>query len=193
MNMITYLLAIFAIGARLFGPALGFADERIWLKDAMIDGKSVKLCFDSGSNINAISPQAAKRLGLKVNVVPTNGLSPGFVGGVTDRCTLTLNGIQAQTVFTVVNFPDYLNVDSDGLIGREYERRACFARAWGECQAALERTPRSSHHLGFGIAFLERLIRESDATLVAEGLNRLEIKANLAQLASRRAQLCCPE
>lgn len=117
MKLITNLLAIFAIGAGLFSPTLGIADERIWLKGAMIDGKSVKLCFDSGSNINAISPQAVKRLGLKVNVVPTNDFSPGIVAGVTDHCTLTLNGIQAQTAFTVVNFPDYLNNDSDGLIG----------------------------------------------------------------------------
>src|SRR5882757_4005314 len=111
------LLTILAIGVASFSATLSLADERIWLKGTKINGEPVKLCFDSGANFNALCPQAIKRLGLKFNAAPTNGLSPGLFAGDTKGYTLNINGNQAQTTFMVLKFPDYVDTDFDGLIG----------------------------------------------------------------------------
>ncbi len=114
---VTNLVAILAIGVASFGATLGFADERIWLKDTMINGKPVKLCFDSGSSVNALFPQAAKRLGLKFNTAPTNGLPLGILEGDTESYTLDINGTEVQTTFVGLDVPSYVHEDVDGLMG----------------------------------------------------------------------------
>jgi hypothetical protein len=111
------LLTLLTLIAALSNPTQGFADDRIWLKGAMINGKFVKLCFDSGCDNNVITPLAVKHLGLKVNADMTNQFPLGVVAGITDHCNLTINGVQVQTAFMVVNFPDYVDPEIDGLIG----------------------------------------------------------------------------
>lgn len=116
-TIIINLLKHLTIAVVAFRATLIFADERICLNGAKINGKSVKLAFDSGANFNALSPQAVKRLGIKVDAAPTNDLPQGLVAGVTDHCTLTLPGIQEQSYFMVFNFPTYVRVDFDGFLG----------------------------------------------------------------------------
>lgn len=83
-----------------------------------------------------------------------------------------------------------LPIETRLLLMREYERRALFVKAWNEFQTALKRAPSSVKLLDFGISFLERLLYESDATLMAESLNRTAVRANLAEMVARKEQLC---
>jgi hypothetical protein len=111
------VVTVFILVVVSFNSPPSFADNRIWLQDTTIDGKSVKLCLDSGSNFNLISLDAVERLGLKFGANQTNDGFAGFFAGVIDHCTLAINGYRAQTGFRVVKFPDYVGADFDGLIG----------------------------------------------------------------------------
>lgn len=101
---------LLAIGLVILSAVSVFADERIWLENAAIDGKSVRMVFDSGSSMIGLTSQAVKRLGLKVITPPTNGF------GETAACTLGLNGAQFRTNFAVINFYPVIP-DFDGLVG----------------------------------------------------------------------------
>ena len=67
---------------------LGYANERLWL-NATINGKPVHLCFDSGSDANAITPKTLEYIGLKFIPAPKNDFSPGVLAGDTEKCTVT--------------------------------------------------------------------------------------------------------
>jgi hypothetical protein len=85
------------------------AENRIWLEGARIDGKSVRMCFDSGATGIYLTKNAVKRLGL--NVAPgTNGL------GDTAVYTLNWGGNKFSTDFSILN--DQL--DCDGVMGWDY-------------------------------------------------------------------------
>ncbi len=73
------------------------------------------------------------------------------------------------------------------LLMREYERLGQFAKARKQLMAALERAPKSSTLLNFGIAFIERLHGENDATLVGGGLTRSELQSIMSELLTRKA------
>ncbi|MGO8698890.1 MAG: aspartyl protease family protein [Limisphaerales bacterium] len=97
----------------LAGAASGsVAADRIWL-DAKINNQPVRLCFDSGSCISALCPQAVKRLGLRFIPGPTNGI----VAGHTEDCTLNLDGVAGRANFPVLDLPANVIADFDGLIG----------------------------------------------------------------------------
>jgi hypothetical protein len=95
------------------------ADDRIWVP-AKINGKRARLGFDTGAGAALLlSPAAAQRLGLKFTAPPTMAsIPPGKVPrGVTEECVLRLWGHNVKAQFGVVDWPDYLHVDFDGLIG----------------------------------------------------------------------------
>lgn len=113
-------LMILIVGALSLTATLSLADERILLK-AKINGKPVRLCFDSGSNVGALCPQTVQKLGLKFIPTPTNALWQGFLAGNTEVCTLTIDGTEGKTSFLVLDLPAYISQnlisDFDGLIG----------------------------------------------------------------------------
>ena len=82
-----------------------------------INGKSVRLCFDSGSSVSALCPQAVTRLGLKFIPGPTNHYSLEGFAGHTEDCTLVLEGTKGKSSFLVLDLPAYVSADFDGLIG----------------------------------------------------------------------------
>jgi hypothetical protein len=91
--------------------------ERIWL--GQINGRPVRLIFDSAVNRMVLFPEAAKRLGLKVTEAPP-GTMPGpgeVVGGATEDCTLSLGGAAARVNFAVVNMPAFVRLEEDGALG----------------------------------------------------------------------------
>jgi len=92
------------------------AEERIWLQ-AKINGQPVQFCFDSGSCISALCPQAVKRLGLKFIPAPTNDPGRGLLAGHTEECTLVLDGVAGPASFPVLDLPANVLADFDGLIG----------------------------------------------------------------------------
>lgn len=99
-----------------FGPTWSRAEDRIWL-EATINRKPVRLCFDSGSEACALSPDGARKLNLKFLSSRTNGLPRGFLPGETEECSLTLQGTEFNTSFLVLDVPPYAGADFDGLIG----------------------------------------------------------------------------
>jgi hypothetical protein len=74
------------------------------------------------------------------------------------------------------------------LLAREFESRGQFGRVRDEFLAALRSSPDNSRLVGFGMAILERIGRENDATLAAGGLLRREIEATMADLIHRSAE-----
>ncbi len=95
------------------------AEERIWL-NAKINNQSLRLCFDSGSGANVLTPQTVKKLGLKFIPAPTNEYRPGVLAGDTEDCALAIDDFAVCTTsFLVLDAPAYLStyIDFDGVIG----------------------------------------------------------------------------
>src|ERR1700734_1595934 len=90
----------------------GSATDRIWLKDFKINGKPVKMIFDSGSDGIILTSDAVKRLGLRIVHPPTNGM-PAF----TDSYAVDFDGSAFHTDFAVINVPQYAASDFDGILG----------------------------------------------------------------------------
>jgi hypothetical protein len=70
-----------------------------------------------------------------------------------------------------------------------YERTGEFAKAEDALFAMLDVEPNNWGIVEFGLAFYERLQRQSDATLVAGNLPRAELEAGLTELRDRKAAL----
>ena len=70
-----------------------------------------------------------------------------------------------------------------------YERTGEFAKAEDALFAMLDVEPNNWGIVEFGLAFYERLQRQSDATLAAGNLPRAELEAGLVELRERRAAL----
>jgi tetratricopeptide (TPR) repeat protein len=87
-----------------------FPDDRIWLEDVKVDGQAVRMIFDSGSTSIALTSQAVKRLGLKINTPATNGV------GDTAIYTCQFNGYPFQSDIRILNVSPFIP-DFDGLIG----------------------------------------------------------------------------
>jgi tetratricopeptide (TPR) repeat protein len=94
-----------------FGIISSFAADNIWFKNSTVDGKSVRMCFDSGSSAAVLTSEAVERLKLKVLVPPTNGL------GDTAVCDASLDGIPFQTDFRILKWPSYAKPDCDAIMG----------------------------------------------------------------------------
>ncbi|MDB6066333.1 MAG: hypothetical protein JWR26_2541 [Pedosphaera sp.] len=102
----------------LCGINIGHGEERIWLQ-AEINGKPVRLLFDTGSSVSMLTESAANRLGLKVHM-PINGLEEigapeTIIIGISEKCSLLLGTNLTQDVFTVIRFPKQPGFD--GFVG----------------------------------------------------------------------------
>ena len=93
-------------------------DERILL-DATINGKPVRLVFDTGASDLVLFRKGAERLGLKVAEPPRDvQVAPGEVAvGKTEECEFALGATRARTSFKVFEPPSFLHMDVDGAIG----------------------------------------------------------------------------
>ena len=101
---------VLVIGLAILSASSVFADDRIWLENTKIDGKAVKMIFDSGASSIALTKQAVKRLGLKVVVPPTNGV------GDTASYSAEIDGQPFRTDFNILNIPALIP-DFDGVMG----------------------------------------------------------------------------
>jgi len=80
-----------------------------------------------------------------------------------------------------------LPLHTQTMLMHHYERAGEFAKAEDSLFAMLEAEPGNSRIVEFGIAFYERLQRQSDAALAAGNLPRAELEAGLAEVRQRRA------
>jgi len=110
-----YLLIFFYLFFSFLKTITIFADQRIWIKNAELNNKPVKLCFDSDAENNGICLQLAKRLGLKLNFFQTNNLSSEIVVGDTSAY-LNINENRSMIELAILNFPYYVNADFDGIV-----------------------------------------------------------------------------
>jgi PDZ domain len=109
---IPYCKFIFVMGLTFLAVTLSSAGDRIWLKDFKVNGKPVKMVFDSNSDGIILTSGAVKRLGLKIVDPPTNGL-PAF----TDTYAVDFEGSAFRTDFAVIDVPQYAASDFDGILG----------------------------------------------------------------------------
>src|SRR5438874_6455050 len=96
----------------------GQLHDRLWV-EATVNGKSVKLAFDTGATDQFLLPKAAERLGLAFTSAPRDvhldiGESPT---GRTEECELRVGDNTFKTAFGVVETPKMLAVDLDGVLG----------------------------------------------------------------------------
>jgi hypothetical protein len=94
------------------------SDERI-LMDATINGKPVRLLFDTGASDLILFQKGAERLGLKVSEPPrdlqaTAGQVPV---GLSEECEFVLGATRARTSFKVFEPPSFLHMGADGAVG----------------------------------------------------------------------------
>ena len=101
------------------------AGERIWL-EAAINGKKVRLVFDSGSSDCVLTTEAAQKLRLKFIPAATKDPAIGVLAGNTDECLLNLGGTDCKTSFILLDWPPYARADFDGLIGWPMFSRSVF-------------------------------------------------------------------
>lgn len=141
--MLRPVILIIAVSVWCFTTSSCYADERIWL-DAQINGKSARLVFDSGSDYSVLWPEGAKRLGLKYTEPKPNG-SGNVPIGQAEKCKLSLNGIECDAQFPVINPPDKTEPDFDGII------------AWGALKDGVAQIDASSHK----IIFLEKVPKQT--------------------------------
>jgi hypothetical protein len=113
----TSWLVAFIIGVVCFNATLSTADEMMCLENTQLDGKPVKLLFDSRANFNGVFLHSVKRLELKSNTINSNGIQSEAAVGDLTYSTLELDGIQARINFMIVDSPDYAYVNYDGFIG----------------------------------------------------------------------------
>ena len=113
------------ISKLLLGGLLGFCaiaaravEERILL-DATINGKPVRLVFDTGASDLILFKEGAERLGLKVTEPPSDlRLAPGEVAvGTTEECDFVLGSTRARTSLKVFDPPSFLRTRADGAVG----------------------------------------------------------------------------
>ena len=110
------VLVILFYGISLLWSAFGDMEERIWLH-AEVNGKPMQFCFDSGSAWSALCPDALQELGLKFIPDSTNHYSSEVRAGWTESFELKLEGTDTEASFLVLNLPNYVRPDFDGLIG----------------------------------------------------------------------------
>ncbi|MDB6066332.1 MAG: hypothetical protein JWR26_2540 [Pedosphaera sp.] len=115
------VLGLWLLTGLLCGIGVGRGEERIWLQSE-INGKTVRLAFDTGANYSILTESAAERLGLKVHM-PSDGMKMGapdiIAIGISEKCSLLLGTNLAQDVFAVLRFPKEVAKleDFDGLVG----------------------------------------------------------------------------
>jgi hypothetical protein len=109
------LLMAFAI---LLPCGRAHADDRL-LVAGSINGKPVRLAFDTGASELMLTSKAATRLGLAFTNGPNDSApGPGRINlGTTEPCVLCVGTNTIKTAFGVFEIPNALPVDFDGLIG----------------------------------------------------------------------------
>jgi hypothetical protein len=78
-----------------------------------------------------------------------------------------------------------LPVPTHAMLMQHYERTGEFAKAEDELFAMLDAGPDNDRIVEFGITFYQRLLAQSDATLTAANLPRVEVEEGLKQLQLR--------
>jgi hypothetical protein len=79
-----------------------------------------------------------------------------------------------------------LPLETEARLMQHYERTGEFGRAEDALFAILERQAANPALIEFGVAFYERLARQTDANLEAGNLPRAEVEAGLAELRQRK-------
>lgn len=127
-------------GCALAGLALVFAsaplraadeppvDDRVMFDDFKINGQPVRMSFDSGAEGTAIFRPAAVRLGLKYSTPsPDAKLAPGESPvGRTDPVEFQFGSRTMTNTLAVLDLPDGLHADFDGVVGWGPLRRNFF-------------------------------------------------------------------
>ena len=140
-----------ALGVAILSATLASAnDDRIWLKNTEIDGKPVRMFFDSGSSGLCLTSQAVKRLGLKIVVPSTNSF------GETADYSADFDGQLFRSKFDVIDIP-LLIPDFDGVMG------------WGPMRSNIFRIDAAAQKLAFlseapaGVKLWTRLLIDTNA------------------------------
>jgi hypothetical protein len=126
-------------------------EERVWV-DAKINGKPVKLAFDSGAEISVLFRTTAERLGLRItNSLPGKKTTPGkfHTSSQTESCELSFGGVTAKAIFVVADLPAAAAASSDmeGVLGWPVFSQNIIRFDWlnNNCQT-LDRVPESVSH-----------------------------------------------
>ncbi|MDB6068164.1 MAG: hypothetical protein JWR26_4372 [Pedosphaera sp.] len=109
--------ALTLLAALLCWISPGRADERIRLQSE-INGKPVRLIFDTGASDFILVESAANRLGLKVRKSSANeklGDPDAVLLGTSEECSFLIGTNKARAAFRVIRFPE--EPDLDGLLG----------------------------------------------------------------------------
>lgn len=104
-------------------------EERIWL-DAAINGKPVRLAFDTGTSESVLFSKTAERLGLKFNLPKSRvaRADGGVPAGTTEECDFAVWGATGRITFATFEFPASLGkVEMEGLLGWDQVRSNIFA------------------------------------------------------------------
>ncbi len=95
----------------------GGGDGRLWLKST-INGKPARLAFDTGSGAPELFGPAAKKFGLSITNWPNvESLGPGVIRMMTGECKLKIGHSSFRTRFGVVDVPQGIESDADGVLG----------------------------------------------------------------------------
>jgi hypothetical protein len=115
---ILFATAPWAWALGLWTNTVQAVDERILL-DATINGKAVRLVFDTGASDLILFQRGADRLGLKVTPPPVDlRLAPGQVAmGITEECDFVLGTTRTRTAFAVFAPPSFMKLETDGAVG----------------------------------------------------------------------------
>src|SRR6266540_312129 len=134
---------LFSIVITCLWAANTCADERLWL-DGTINGKPVRVVFDTGSSQCGLLPDTAERLGLK-SKPPTSAVRPGEGGliGMTAELYLPQWKVSSTITFETLEFPAYLGkVDLEGLYGwNQIRSNICAIDAEALTVKLLDRVP----------------------------------------------------
>ena len=94
---------------------------------------------------------------------------------------------KVEGLVTTLDAP--LPLRTHALLMQHYERTGEFAKAEDALFALLDAEPDNDAIVEFGIAFYERLLRQSDQALDAANLPRAEVEEGLKELQHRRQKL----
>ena len=108
-------------------PAISKAEERLAI-DAKVNGKPVRLVFDTGAERTIIFRHVAKRLNLSVTNVPQGTqVKPGRVlTGISEECRIAMLNSTMTGRFGVVDVPSFLTRDVDGVLSWKDVQNAVF-------------------------------------------------------------------
>jgi hypothetical protein len=115
----TLISKLLLFGLLCLGALATRAVEDRILLDATINGKAVRLVFDTGASDLILFKEGAGRLGLKVTEPPSDlRLAPGEVAvGTTGECDFMLGSTRTRTSLKVFDPPSFIRTRADGAVG----------------------------------------------------------------------------